>query len=77
MVLRFRPLSNKAQQKERSDGRVCVHTDDRDGVVVIPQERAEEVIEKAEQAVNAEDKVRAAILDGVDPKEAYLKFGKF
>lgn len=50
---------------------------DRDGVVVIPQDRAEEVIDKAEQAVNAEDKVRAAILDGVDPKEAYLKFGKF
>lgn len=50
---------------------------DRDGVVVIPEDRAEEVIGKAEQAVNAEDKVRAAILDGVDPKEAYLKFGKF
>jgi len=50
---------------------------DRDGVVVIPQDHAAEVIDKAEQAVNAEDKVRAAILDGVDPKEAYLKFGKF
>ncbi len=63
-------------------GGIDIHTGDyvigdRDGVVVIPQDRAEEVIDKAEQAVNAEDKVRAAILDGVDPKEAYLKFGKF
>ena len=63
-------------------GGIDIHTADyviadRDGVVVIPQDRAEEVIEKAGQAVNAEDKVRAAILEGVDPKEAYLKFGKF
>jgi regulator of RNase E activity RraA len=63
-------------------GGIDIHTGDyvigdHDGVVVIPQARAEEVIEKAEQSVNAEDKVRAAILDGVDPKEAYLKFGKF
>ena len=63
-------------------GGIDIHTGDyvigdRDGVVVIPQNRADEVIDKAEQAVSAEDKVRAAILDGVDPKEAYLKFGKF
>ncbi len=63
-------------------GGIDIHTadyviGDRDGVVIIPQDRAEEVIAKAEEAVNAEDKVRAAILDGVDPKEAYLKFGKF
>jgi regulator of RNase E activity RraA len=50
---------------------------DRDGVVTVPEDRAEEVITKAETSVAAEDKVRAAILDGVDPKDAYLKFGKF
>jgi regulator of RNase E activity RraA len=63
-------------------GGLDIHTGDyvigdRDGVVVIPQARAEEVIEKAEASVNTEDKVRAAILDGVDPKDAYLKYGKF
>ena len=63
-------------------GGLDIHTGDyvigdRDGVVVIPQARAEEVIEKAEASVNTEDKVRAAILGGVDPKDAYLKYGKF
>lgn len=50
---------------------------DRDGAVIVPEDRAEEVITKAEASVASEDKVRAAILDGVDPKDAYLKFGKF
>ena len=50
---------------------------DRDGAVIVPEDRAEEVIAKAEASVASEDKVRAAILDGVDPKDAYLKFGKF
>ena len=50
---------------------------DRDGAVIVPEDRVEEVIAKAEVSVASEDKVRAAILDGVDPKDAYLKFGKF
>jgi 4-hydroxy-4-methyl-2-oxoglutarate aldolase len=50
---------------------------DKDGAVVIPKDQAETVISKAEEAVAAEDKVRDAILSGVDPKDAYLKFGKF
>ena len=50
---------------------------DKDGAVVIPQAQAETVIAKAKEAVVAEDKVRDAILSGTDPKEAYLKFGKF
>jgi regulator of RNase E activity RraA len=50
---------------------------DKDGAVVIPQAHAETVIAKAEEAVATEDKVRAAILSGTDPKDAYLKFGKF
>ncbi len=50
---------------------------DKDGVVVIPAEVAEAVIGAAEAAVGAEDKVRAAILAGTDPKQAFLKYGKF
>ena len=50
---------------------------DRDGAVVIPREHAETVVERAEAAVAAEDKVREAILSGTDPRQAYLDFGKF
>lgn len=50
---------------------------DRDGVVIVPSELAEEVIEKTEEVLRTENKVRTAILNGVDPQEAYLKYGKF
>lgn len=50
---------------------------DRDGVVIIPQERAGEVVEKVEDVLRTENKVRTAILQGIDPREAYLKYGKF
>jgi regulator of RNase E activity RraA len=50
---------------------------DRDGVVRVPKALVEEVIEKAETAITTENKVRTAILAGVDPQEAYLKYGKF
>jgi regulator of RNase E activity RraA len=50
---------------------------DRDGVVVIPQAVAEEVIAKAEAIVHTENAVRKAILNGVQPVEAYEKFGRF
>ena len=50
---------------------------DRDGLLRVPQAILEEVIEKSESAIATENKVRTAILAGVDPKEAYLKFGKF
>ncbi len=50
---------------------------DRDGVVRIPVEVIGEVLDKAEVAIGAENKVRSAILSGMDPQEAYLKFGKF
>ncbi len=50
---------------------------DFDGVVVIPEELIETVLAKVEQVVQDEDKVRATILAGVDPVEAYLKYGKF
>lgn len=50
---------------------------DRDGIIRVPQAIVEDVITKAEAAITTENKVRTAILAGVDPQEAYLKFGKF
>ena len=50
---------------------------DRDGVVVIPARIVEEAVTKTEQVLQTENKVRTAILAGMDPQEAYLKFGKF
>lgn len=50
---------------------------DRDGVVIVPAEIAAEVVTKAEEVLQTENLVRKAILQGVDPVEAYLKHGKF
>lgn len=50
---------------------------DRDGIVIIPKAIAEEVVEKTEAVLQTESLVRKAILEGVDPQEAYLKYGKF
>jgi 4-hydroxy-4-methyl-2-oxoglutarate aldolase len=50
---------------------------DRDGIVIIPGDIADDVTEKVEQVLSTENKVRTAILQGVDPVEAYLQHGKF
>lgn len=50
---------------------------DRDGMVRIPAEIVDDVLEKSLVAMQTESKVRRAILNGVDPQEAYLKYGKF
>ena len=50
---------------------------DRDGAVIIPKEILDEVVQKVEQVLQTENKVRTAILNGVDPVDAYLEFGKF
>jgi 4-hydroxy-4-methyl-2-oxoglutarate aldolase len=50
---------------------------DRDGVVIIPGAIADEVVAKTEEVMQTENKVRSAILGGMDPQEAYLTFGKF
>jgi 4-hydroxy-4-methyl-2-oxoglutarate aldolase len=50
---------------------------DQDGVVVIPVEVVEEVVTEVERVMATENLVRKAILEGVDPKEAYLRYGKF
>jgi 4-hydroxy-4-methyl-2-oxoglutarate aldolase len=50
---------------------------DRDGVLILPVEIAEEVITKAEEVIRTENLVRKAILDGMLPLDAYEKFGRF
>ena len=50
---------------------------DRDGMIRVPVAHVEQVLERSEQAMNTESKVRKAILEGVDPQQAYLRFGKF
>jgi len=50
---------------------------DMDGMVRIPKAMAADVADKAEVAMQTENKVRTAILEGVDPQKAYLKYGKF
>jgi len=63
-------------------GGVRIHTGDyvmadRDGVVIIPAAKVVEVVARVEEVLRTENKVRTAILQGVDPQEAYLKYGKF
>jgi regulator of RNase E activity RraA len=50
---------------------------DIDGVVVIPSAIVASVIDEVETVMQTENLVRKAILEGVDPKEAYLRYGKF
>jgi regulator of RNase E activity RraA len=50
---------------------------DMDGAVIIPKKVAEEVITKTEKVMFTENEMRKAILSGMDPEQAYLKFRKF
>jgi len=50
---------------------------DRDGLIRIPRADAETIVGVAELAMTTESQVRRAILSGTDPREAYLRFGKF
>jgi 4-hydroxy-4-methyl-2-oxoglutarate aldolase len=50
---------------------------DRDGIVVIPQAAAEDVVARAEEVIHTENHVRKAILEGVHPVNAYHQFGRF
>lgn len=50
---------------------------DRDGICMIPRDKAKAVVDAAEEAITTENKVRTAILAGEDPQKAYLKYGKF
>jgi regulator of RNase E activity RraA len=50
---------------------------DQDGIVIIPEAIVGEIVQATEEVMQREDLVRKAILEGVDPREAYLKYGKF
>jgi len=50
---------------------------DMDGAVIIPQEVVEEVVTETEKVMTTESEMRKAILSGMDPEQAYLKFRKF
>jgi 4-hydroxy-4-methyl-2-oxoglutarate aldolase len=50
---------------------------DRDGLIRVPKGLVMEIIEDAEAAIATESQVRRAILQAMDPREAYLKYGKF
>jgi 4-hydroxy-4-methyl-2-oxoglutarate aldolase len=63
-------------------GEVAIRTGDyviadRDGIVVIPADLSEEVLQKVNVVMTTENLVRKAIREGADPQEAYLKYGKF
>ena len=50
---------------------------DMDGAVVIPQEIAEAAVTQTEKVMAEESDMRKAILDGMDPEQAYLKYNRF
>ena len=50
---------------------------DRDGVVIVPRAAVSEAIDRTETVIATESNMRCAILDGMDPEQAYLKYRKF
>ena len=50
---------------------------DIDGVVIIPQDKVLDILEKSEKLINTESQVRKAIREGMDPQEAYIKYSVF
>ena len=50
---------------------------DRDGVVIVPREIVAEVVAKTEEVVATESDMRRALIGGMDPVEAYNRYGKF
>jgi regulator of RNase E activity RraA len=63
-------------------GSVVIHPDDyvladSDGIVILPGSIAFEVIERTELIMQTENRVRTAIQSGIDPRKAYLTYGKF
>jgi len=50
---------------------------DRDGIVIIPAAMAAAVIAKTEEVMSTEGEVRRNIMAGMDPQEAYKRYGKF
>ena len=50
---------------------------DRDGVVIVPKAVAAEVVARTEEVVATESEMRRALVGGMDPVEAYNRYGKF
>jgi hypothetical protein len=50
---------------------------DRDGVVIVPGRLVEEAVARTEAVVATESEMRRALIGGMDPVDAYHKFGKF
>ena len=50
---------------------------DRDGLVIIPGERLEEILAEAEEKVATESEIREWVRRGTLPLEAYERFGTF
>jgi 4-hydroxy-4-methyl-2-oxoglutarate aldolase len=50
---------------------------DRDGLVVVPGERLEDILHEAEQKVATENEIRDAVRAGTLPLDAYERFGTF
>ena len=69
----FKP-AQEARYGTGADGDVLA---DRDGVVIIPAAIAAEVVQETEEVLRKENLVRKAILQGIDPVQAYLQYGKF
>lgn len=50
---------------------------DRDGIILIPGNAVDDVLQRAEAAMATESELRMAIRAGEDPQSAYLKYRKF
>lgn len=50
---------------------------DRDGIVILPAAQAEAIVAETEAVMATENLVRKAILEGVEPQDAYRRYGKF
>ena len=79
IAARWRP---DAFEQPITIGEVTVRTGDwilgdRDGVIAIPHEKIEAVLDETEKVAATENQVRDAIRAGIDPVDAYLKYGKF
>ena len=45
--------------------------------MIIPAAIAAEIVQETEEVLRKENLVRKAILQGIDPVQAYLQYGKF
>jgi 4-hydroxy-4-methyl-2-oxoglutarate aldolase len=50
---------------------------DRDGVIVVPASETPAVVARAEELASTESELRSALREGMDPEEAYSRYGVF